>query len=82
MLDVRTANAPGGSKGDIIDFRIATPGAAAGDSHFEFARKVVEVAIAAKSTVYCKGPGGCIEMLVVSQAGDGAAGNGANNVAA
>ena len=82
MLNVRTANAPRGGEGDIVDFRIAAPGAAAGYGHLELARKIVEVAIAAESAVHGERPGRSVEMFFVSEAGDGASRDGANNVTA
>src|SRR5579859_1741238 len=82
VLDIATANAPCSGKGNVIDFRVAAPGAAAGDGHLEFARQIVKLAIAAEGAIHGQGKGRCIEIFVARKASDGAPGHIANNVAA
>src|SRR5262249_21966941 len=82
VLNPGTAKAARRGEGDVIDFRIAAPSAAAGDRHLELARKIVKVAIAAEGTVHGKGPRRSVKVFVVGQAGDGASSDCTHNVSA
>src|SRR5262245_27008270 len=82
VFDIAAANTPCGGKGNVVDFRIAAPGAAAGNGHLELAPKIVQLAIAAQRAGHGERPGRSVGMLVVGEAGDGASSDGANHVSA
>src|SRR6267378_2156675 len=71
-----------GGEADIVDFGVGAPMAAAGDGYFEFARQIIELRVAAKLAVDPQGQRRGVTNLAGIQAGEGAAGDVASNVAA
>ncbi len=71
-----------GSQGDVVDLGIGAPDGAAGDGDLELAGKVVELGIRGEMVRDLDGERRCVEQLGVIEAGEGAAGDVANDVAA
>src|SRR5207249_2282144 len=65
------ADASRGRKCDIVDFRIAAPGATACDGNLEFAGQIVEFAVAAEFAVNREGKRRGIDQLVAVDSGNG-----------
>jgi len=71
-----------GGDGDVVNFRVAAPDGAAGDGDFELAGEVVELGVAVELAGDGEGERGSVDELVGVEAGDGAAGDVADDVAA
>src|SRR5262249_9628607 len=74
------ANALRSRERNVVDLRVAAPGAAAGHRHFELTREIVKVAIAAEILVNCECERRGIDDFTSIDACNGASGNISYNV--
>ncbi len=71
-----------GGEADVVDLGVGAPEGAAGDGDLELAREVVEVGVGGEDVGDFYGEGGAVDELVGIEAGEGAAGDVADDVSA